>query len=145
MNFGEGLCARSTFFLFSVFSDFEIDDFWHLWYIIVKPLKSLFICTKASLLVLFVWKLRGFKVLKNEQMNSEMRWTARWTASIITYIYVYISVNTNIFEIYIYMSGTQSNYCLIFDIIDIGEIKKNWQNFSEKIFLQLVKFSMLQC
>ena len=75
-NFGEGLCARATFFLFSVFSDFEIDDFWHLWYIIVKPLKSLFICTKGSLLVLFVWKLRGFKVLKNEQMNSEMRWTA---------------------------------------------------------------------
>ena len=77
-NFGEGLCTRSTFFFFlsSVFSDFEIDDFWHLWYIIVKPLKSLFICTKGSLLVLFVWKLRGFKVLKNEQMNSEMRWTA---------------------------------------------------------------------
>ena len=110
---GGTLCSGHFFFLVSVFSDFEIDDFWHLWYIIVKPLKSLFICTKGSLLVLFVWKLRGFKVLKNEQMNSEMRWTASISSFHLSpHMYIYISVNTNIFEIYVYMSGTQSNNCL---------------------------------
>ena len=58
-------------FLSSVFSDFEIDDFWHLWYIIEKPLKSLFICTKGRFLVLFVRKLRGFKILKSDHKNTE--------------------------------------------------------------------------
>ena len=60
-----GLCARYTFFSFSVFVDFLNCVFWHLWYIIRKLLKSSFICTEASFSGLFVWKLRGFKVFQN--------------------------------------------------------------------------------
>ena len=61
------------FFLFSVFGDFEIDDFWHLWYIIRKVFKSSFICTKGSFSELFAWKLWGFKVFQNSPYSQLYR------------------------------------------------------------------------
>ena len=74
---GMGLCARPTFFFFSVFVDFLNCVFWHLWYIIRKLLKSSFICTEASFSGLFVWKIWGVKVFQNSPIKDRTCSTSR--------------------------------------------------------------------
>lgn len=77
---GGTLCSgHFFFFLFSVFSDFEIDDFWHLWYIIKKPLKSSFICTKLpSVNCLEVTRVQSFEKWANYQRNERSSTLISW-------------------------------------------------------------------
>ena len=63
-NLGRDFVLGPLFFVFTVFGNFEIDDFGHLWYNIGKLLRSSFICTKGSFSALFVQVLWGLEVFQ---------------------------------------------------------------------------------